>query len=163
MLEPFMYPTSFPRPLGRGEEERRAPGDEVVLHHPDHEWSRNLFFRQITGGNVTHFIHCEELGLVALIDMNGDLYYYEFDALGQELKCKLTLFIDRGLFSLMSYLSKIMPLMRILKYFRNQFYTQFPLTLISRDLNFAIWQKSRVKGMKFREKFPYADQHLNFS
>ena len=44
--------------------------------------SHYLFFQQITGGNVTHFIHCEDLGLVALIDMNGDLYYYEFDPLG---------------------------------------------------------------------------------
>jgi len=31
---------------------------------------------------VTHFVHCEEFGLVALVDMNGDLYYYEFDGTG---------------------------------------------------------------------------------
>ncbi|KAL9963573.1 hypothetical protein ACROYT_G027096 [Oculina patagonica] len=37
---------------------------------------------KISGGNVTHFVHCEELGLVALIDVNGDFYYYEFDGLG---------------------------------------------------------------------------------
>ncbi|XP_078355806.1 uncharacterized protein LOC144640574 [Oculina patagonica] len=37
---------------------------------------------KISGGNVTHFVHCEELGLVALIDVNGELYYYEFDGLG---------------------------------------------------------------------------------
>ncbi|KAJ7392617.1 hypothetical protein OS493_010268 [Desmophyllum pertusum] len=37
---------------------------------------------QISGGNITQFVHCEELGLVALIDMSGDVYYYEFDGLG---------------------------------------------------------------------------------
>ncbi|KAL9963565.1 hypothetical protein ACROYT_G027086 [Oculina patagonica] len=37
---------------------------------------------QISGGNVMHFVHSEELGLVALIDVNGNAYYYEFDGLG---------------------------------------------------------------------------------
>ncbi|XP_068683141.1 uncharacterized protein [Montipora foliosa] len=37
---------------------------------------------QISGGNVTYFVHCEELGLVALVDKNGNLFYYEFDGLG---------------------------------------------------------------------------------
>ena len=40
------------------------------------------FFWQITGVNVTYFIHGQDLGLVALMDTNGDLYYYEFDAQG---------------------------------------------------------------------------------
>ena len=39
-------------------------------------------FWQITGVNVTYFIHGQDLGLVALMDTNGDLYYYEFDAQG---------------------------------------------------------------------------------
>ncbi|XP_022790519.1 uncharacterized protein LOC111330000 [Stylophora pistillata] len=37
---------------------------------------------QITGENVTYFIHCQDLGLVALMDTDGNLYYYEFDAQG---------------------------------------------------------------------------------
>jgi len=31
---------------------------------------------------VTYFVHCGEFGLVALVDKNGDLFYYEFDGLG---------------------------------------------------------------------------------
>ena len=53
----------------------------------DHAWlSLDVLtmslLRQISDGNVTHFVHCKELGLVAFIDVNGNPHYYEFDGLG---------------------------------------------------------------------------------